>query len=336
MAQLRISCVIPSYNRADLIGETLANILGQTRPPNEVIVVDDGSTDGSADVIAGFGKSVTLLRQANAGPAVARNRGLAASTGELIQFMDSDDLASLNKLEVQERALAASGADFAYSPWLQARLEGGKAICMEPVLQQRPLPPDRSLLGWYLRGWVIVFQCCLFRRTVLDRAGPYREDLMPTEDSELLFRIIKSGAKAVHVSEALVLYRLHGGHQISQGGMAHGRRVRDWERFTRIVAEQLESAAEGEADADPGGLATWRRVRRQALTALARIEPGSVEAPAAGVRMLDALTERSERLARRLRGTTWAAPYRAGPPSAEQAGLVAGMGYIMTDLREAD
>ena len=244
-----LSVVIPNYNRAALIGETLDNVLAQTRPPDEVIVVDDGSTDDSVSVIERYGKRVTLIRQANAGPGAARNRGLAAARGELIQFMDSDDLWSLNKLEAQERALIESGADFVYSPWLQARLEGGQARHADPVIQQRPLPSRRAPTEWYLRGWVIVFQACLFRRSLLDAAGPYREDLMPTEDSELLFRILKGGARPVHVPEALVLYRLHGGEQISRGGMALQRRAKDWAKYVGVVADRLADTA-GLSEAD--------------------------------------------------------------------------------------
>ena len=82
-----LSVIIPNYNRAALIGETLDNVFAQTRPPDEVIVVDDGSTDDSVAVIERYGARITLIRQANAGPGAARNRGLAAARGELIQFM---------------------------------------------------------------------------------------------------------------------------------------------------------------------------------------------------------------------------------------------------------
>ena len=83
-----LSVIIPNYNRAGLIGETLDNVFAQTRPPDEVIVVDDGSTDASVAVIERYGSRVRLIRQANAGPGAARNRGLAEARGDLIQFMD--------------------------------------------------------------------------------------------------------------------------------------------------------------------------------------------------------------------------------------------------------
>ena len=333
-----LSVVIPNYNRAALIGETLDNVLAQTRPPDEVIVVDDGSTDDSVKVIERYGKRVTLIRQANAGPGAARNRGLAAARGELIQFMDSDDLWSLSKLEAQERALVESGADFAYSPWLQARLEGGRARHADPVIQQHPLPPSRSPLAWYLRGWVIVFQCCLFRRSLLDAAGPYREDLMPSEDSELLFRILKGGARPVHVPEALVLYRLHGGEQISRGGMALQRRAKDWAKYVGVVADRLADTA-GLSEADRRH---WRWREFEAARGLR--EAGIASGIAVELGLSSRIGLRGDRLANRIRagvsrrlgGSSFGAAYGPGSLDGHQVELLRAIGYDPASVSHAE
>ena len=333
-----ISVIIPNYNRAGLIGETLDNVLAQSRAPDEVIVVDDGSTDDSAAMIERYGQRVTLIRQENRGPGAARNRGLAAARGDLIQFMDSDDLWSLNKLEVQERALEASGADFAYSPWLQARLEDGRALHAEPPIQQRLLPSARSPLAWYLRGWVIVFQCCLFRRALLDTVGPYREDLMPSEDSELLFRILKSGARSVHVPEALVLYRLHGGEQISRGGMARQRRARDWDRYVAVIDGHL---------AETGGLDAadrrhWRWQQFEAARGLreAGVEPGAAVELGLASRLALGFDRTGRRirggLARRRGGSSFSPAFGAGPLDAHQKRLLQAIGYAAVQVSHAD
>ena len=325
----KLSVIVPNFNREALIGETLTNLLAQTRPPDELIVIDDGSTDGSAEVIAGFGKAVTLLRQANAGPAVARNKGLAAASGEFVQFFDSDDLCSLDKLELQSRALAASDAPFVYGPWLQARLANGIASYDEPVLQQRGLPASRTALSWYLRGWVIVFQCCMFRRSVLDAVGHYREDLMPTEDSELLFRILANGHEPVHVPGALVLYRLHPGHQISGGGMATPRRAADWSRFLGVVADQLADIANvAQADRE-----RWRWLQREAAADLARLDLAAPALPEPG--LVSRLQWQADRLARavgkrvsrRIDGSTFPAQYGQAPLTVAQEVALGAIGY---------
>jgi glycosyltransferase involved in cell wall biosynthesis len=236
-----VSVVIPNHNRADLIGATLENLLRQTAPPAEIIVVDDGSTDQSAEVVRGFAPRVTLVQQERQGPGAARNLGWSRATGEFIQFMDSDDLCSLNKLEVQSRILRESGADLVYGPWIKGHIQDGVFRPENVVLQQRPLPPRLPLQAWVLRGLSIVFQTCLVRRSLLERVGGYRTDLMPSEDAELLFRLGLAGAKLAFSPECLTLYRLHARNQITGSGMMRGERLADWARLLLLLQEQTEA-----------------------------------------------------------------------------------------------
>jgi glycosyltransferase involved in cell wall biosynthesis len=235
----RVSVIIPSYNRAGLVGETIENMLRQSRPPSEVIVVDDGSTDESVRVIRSFGDRVKLVIQTNQGPGAARNRGMASSSGEFIQFMDSDDLASLNKLEVQLTAIKESDADFAYCPWVRTELHKNKLRFAGPLMQARPIPEWKSMLEWQMGNWCLVFQNCLFRRTILEKAGAFRTDLMPSEDSEYLVRILLAGARTVFTKDCLVFYRVHPGGQITTSGTNAGRRAADWTRYLEVVGEEV-------------------------------------------------------------------------------------------------
>lgn len=102
-----VSIVIPAYNRAHLIGETLRSVLAQTYRPLEVLVVDDGSKDGTHEVVEAFGGPVRCIRQPNGGVAAARNRGLAEARGEFVALLDSDDVWLPWKLEAQVRILRA-------------------------------------------------------------------------------------------------------------------------------------------------------------------------------------------------------------------------------------
>jgi glycosyltransferase involved in cell wall biosynthesis len=96
-----VSVIIPTYNRAGLVVEAIESVLRQTAPPREIIVVDDGSTDGTPDALASFGDRIVAVRQDNQGVGGARNRALAMATGRYLAFLDSDDTWLEFKLELQ-------------------------------------------------------------------------------------------------------------------------------------------------------------------------------------------------------------------------------------------
>ena len=102
-----VSCIIPVYNGADFLAEAVTSVLAQRHPALEVVVVDDGSTDDTPRVAASFGERVRYVRQDNAGPAVARNTGLAKTRGELVAFLDADDRWHETKLARQAAVLEA-------------------------------------------------------------------------------------------------------------------------------------------------------------------------------------------------------------------------------------
>ena len=100
-----VSVVIPAYNSARTLGETLESILSQTIVPRQIIVIDDGSKDGTGDVARGFGEVITYRRQENAGPSAARNHGLRLASEPWIAFIDADDVWHPRKIELQMRCL---------------------------------------------------------------------------------------------------------------------------------------------------------------------------------------------------------------------------------------
>src|SRR5690606_24617893 len=121
--------------------------------------------------IRSFGNKVILIQQENKGPGAARNAGLKVATGEFIQFMDSDDLASLNKLEIQAKCLEETKGDIVYGPWVKVWIRQNQIKLENVVLQQKKLPETRSPLLWFLTGWSMVFQQCLVRKSILDKVG---------------------------------------------------------------------------------------------------------------------------------------------------------------------
>src|SRR3954464_15397715 len=91
-SELLVSAIIPTYNREHVVGRAVESALRQTYARTEVIVVDDGSTDRTLEALRVYGDRITVITQKNGGPAAARNSGIRASNGQLIAFLDSDDL----------------------------------------------------------------------------------------------------------------------------------------------------------------------------------------------------------------------------------------------------
>lgn len=106
-----VSVIVPTYNRASAIGAAIDSVLSQVPPPDEVIVVDDGSTDDTWTVLAGYGERIRAIRRENGGAAAARNTGLAVATGDWVAFLDSDDLWLPGRLAVLHRDLDAAAED---------------------------------------------------------------------------------------------------------------------------------------------------------------------------------------------------------------------------------
>ena len=281
MTHSGISVIIPAYNRAALIGQTLRSLLNQTLPADEIIVVDDGSTDGTAEAVLEMLKlgnteklrisggkpwpEFKVVRQENAGPGAARNRGFAESTGEFIHFFDSDDIAAPNKHEVQVRALQESGADIAYGPWVKGRiavvekLQSEKADTLKPatshpspvtwhfvpeghVLQQKGLP-EGNLVKELLTRWSIIPQACMFRRSIVEKSGGFPDDMFIAEDQLMFLRCLLGGARVVHTPQTLAFYRLGDAGKLTESAEGHRRRITDWAVF--LERSRKECASRG-------------------------------------------------------------------------------------------
>lgn len=334
-----VSVIIPNYNRGTLVAETIANMLGQTLPPLEVIVVDDGSTDDSRNVIEGFGDKVRLLCQENLGPGAARNAGLQAAQGEFIQFMDSDDLASLNKLEVQATAMQQAKADLSYGPWIKLSFDGHRVIPENHVLQAKPVPADKSLLHWFLTNWSIVFQTCLFRRSFLLEAGLYRTDMFLAEDLEYFTRILLRSPKIIFTPESLTLYRLHAINKLTESGTEDQKKTQDRARHLALARRHCREAGLGD---DPTRAWLYRLKAWRCLQELQGSDDTSSEfrdelvaalqpsLPNAAYRAGELLVRFSGGLRQRVFGSRWTRPYRPSRLDDRQIRLIEELGFTLS------
>ena len=212
MSPPRVSVVIPTYNRAALLVEAVESVLAQTFADLEVIIADDGSTDGSAELVAALGdERVEVLRLDHSGtPAVARNAALARARGELVAFLDSDDVWVPEKLERQVAILHRSPGVGLVCSNSSVIDEDGNGI------RDRYLPPDEGASGDVLAELLdvnfVVNSSAVARRELVEQAGAFSEDprLRAVEDYDLWLRVAAT-CEVVYLPEALVGYREHGG-----------------------------------------------------------------------------------------------------------------------------
>ena len=201
---MRVSIVIPTYNRAGFVREAITSVLQQDYPDVDLIVVDDGSRDDTAAVVSGFGPAVRYLYQENRGVSAARNRGVAASTGGLIAFLDSDDLWLPNKVSAQV-------AYFEAHPDAQACHTDEIWIRRGVRVNERRI--HRKHGGWQflasLPRCLISPSAVMLRRTLWDRLGGFDETLPACEDYDLWLRLTAT-APVGFLPERLVVKR--GGH----------------------------------------------------------------------------------------------------------------------------
>lgn len=200
----RISVIVPAYNARATILAALRSVLAQTRPADEMVLVDDGSQDGTAELVEQELPEVKVLRQANAGPSAARNKAAAAADGEWLAFLDADDLWLPHKLEVQLAALAeAPDVGMCSSDWV--RQESG-APPLPPLAQ---LPRRRITFRDIVRLNRFQTSTVLVRRELWQDVGGFRSAIDGTEDWDFWMRVSRL-TDDLHLAWPLVVYRDEG------------------------------------------------------------------------------------------------------------------------------
>jgi glycosyltransferase involved in cell wall biosynthesis len=219
-----ISCIVPVFNGERYLGETLESILAQTYRPLEIIVVDDGSTDGTARVAAAYGDQISYLYQPNAGHGAARNRGLEAARGEYVAFLDADDLWDPRKLALQAARFEASAeldacVTHVQNFWVPELAE--EAARMREQRRGQPIP-----------GYV--FSALLARRATFEKVGPLDAALAHANDTDWFLRAAEQGVVVELLPDVFVYRRLH------QTNVSRTRADQSRDEYLRILKMALD------------------------------------------------------------------------------------------------
>ena len=214
IATPQVSVVIPCRNAEAWVGETVASVVSQSGVLFELIVVDDGSDDRSVEVAsAGAAGRLTLIRQEAAGVSRARNAGTAAASAPFLQYLDADDVLMPGTLAARVAALEESQADVAYCDWQRwQRGEDGVFGPGAEVHRSLGERPEIELLddAWWPPG------ALMYRRSLVDRLLPWREDLPVIQDARFQQDAAFAGARFVHVAALGLRYRVHDSGSLSR------------------------------------------------------------------------------------------------------------------------
>ena len=217
----KISVIIPTYNRAALIGETLESVIRQTRPVDEIIVVDDGSTDNTEKVIRAYSRYITkCIKQPNSGPAAARNRGVREASGEFMAFLDSDDIWVQNKTEMEMEWFAKNehlDLVFCHISNFQENNEKEILEIRNPRIEKYLVDNAsdlKEILNCLIEENVIGTPSVIVRRSCFDRVGPFDESLKIAEDFDWWLRAART-CRFGFVNAVLVRRRRHPGNLVN-------------------------------------------------------------------------------------------------------------------------
>jgi glycosyltransferase involved in cell wall biosynthesis len=230
MDQPLVSCIVPVFNGERYLAEALDSILAQQYEPLEIIVADDGSTDGTAAIARSYGDRVRVIRQPNAGAPAARNLGLQAARGELIAFLDSDDLWHREKLARQTARFAARpelevSVTHVQSFWIPELQDEAERFRDHPLSQPQP-------------GYVTITM--LARRAVFERVGGFNTGLSVGDPMEWFVRAAEHGTIMDLLPDTLAYRRLHQRNLSWESGGARRMTTAMQEAVLRVVKESLD------------------------------------------------------------------------------------------------
>lgn len=208
-----VSVIIPCFNHARYLGEALESVLSQSRPPDEIIVVDDGSTDGSAAIAARY--PVRIFAQPNQGIGGARNKGLSVARGDVIGFLDADDVWTENSLARRLDLLASAPALTCVfgmvEHFISPELDPSTAASLE-------CPQGASAARFA--------GVMLARKSLFDAIGPFDAQVRVGEMMDLAARLAESGASTANLDAVVMRRRIHGANTVLRERASHGDYLR--------------------------------------------------------------------------------------------------------------
>lgn len=241
--KLSVTAIIPLYNGQSFIEESLNSVLAQTRKPSEILVVDDGSTDGGPELVERIAKTnptVKLLRKPNGGQSSARNYGVKHSTGKLIALLDQDDVWYPNHIERLIRSFEDPNRPHKLG-WVYSNLDEIDRDGNMMVRHFLPMDhhPKTNVFLCIDRDMFVLPSASLIYREAFEAVGGFDERLIGYEDDDLFFRLFRAGYNNVYLDESLSAWRIYSSSTSYTSKMGRSRMI-----YARKLLEQFPDEPE--------------------------------------------------------------------------------------------
>lgn len=208
-----VSVIIPAYNCEEYIVQAVESVLQQEDCLKEIVIIDDGSTDGTEAVLRPYDDRIRYVKQENKGVAAARNHGIAIAKADFIAFLDADDYFLPSKLYLQAEMLTKRpDIGIIHSGWQRVDHQGNKLLDVRPWEQV----PELNLAGW-LRWKPVLPSAMMFRREWLQYVGGFDARFPPAEDTNLVLKLTLKGCKTAWLKQITVCYRQHESSAMHKG-----------------------------------------------------------------------------------------------------------------------
>lgn len=223
-----VSILMPVFNAEKWLADSINSVINQSYSNWELILVDDGSIDRSveiANLFAAEEKRIQVYQQLNGGACIARNKAFERSKGDYIQYLDSDDLLSENKIEKQLLALELLGDENAIANCSWSKFKSKK----DPVVNEKKLinKSYEKPINWLIDSWLTrehgQTNCWLTPRHIIIKAGKWDESLKVNQDGEFFCRVLLNATQIKYTEEVMVFYRMENPNSVSQQGQSKAR-----------------------------------------------------------------------------------------------------------------
>lgn len=235
----RVTALVPTYNRAQYLPECLDSLLTQSRKPDQIVVIDDGSTDGTESIVSKYGHQVQYVKKSNGGKSSALNLGLKYATGDLIWVCDDDDIAAVDGLEMMLAAFEANpGADYVFGDyWIFEIAADGTKLVYDPSFLRRSDEPNLKIN--FLEDMFMLQYASLVRKSVYEDLGGYDESLIRSQDYDMMLRVSRRHT-GVYTPHVIFHYRHHQTPRGNAGGLfSVAENFTQWRKYDRIIFSRI-------------------------------------------------------------------------------------------------